>query len=81
MGCRTMTGYDSEIEHLYGGRTRTVICQNGKPVEGAGLEARSALEGCADERRRQSGAVRVFLVVGVLTVAAGAFELRKARAG
>lgn len=79
MALRSASGYDTEIEHLYGGETVTVTCSDGKPVEGPGIELQSAKEKCADENDSQSAGVRTFLLLAVLAAGWGIIELRKTK--
>lgn len=79
MGLRSLSGYETEIEHLYAGETVTVTCKDGKPYEGDGLNMPAARQKCAEARKKQRGSVPFYFGVGTALVSWGAFDLQKAR--
>jgi hypothetical protein len=77
-----MSGTTSEVEdHLYRGQTVTITCRDGEPVQEEGVQVETARAACQDERSDQRSGARTLLILGVLAVAYGTFELRKQRSG
>ena len=56
LGFRSLSGYETETTHLYGGDFVTLTCDaDGNPVSGAGWASLSADRACATQQSDQRG--------------------------
>jgi hypothetical protein len=79
-GFRSLSGYEAETEHLYGGDFVTLTCDaDGQPISGGGWLSISADRACAAEAGDQRGHAKWFLLLGGVGVAYGYVGLRRAR--
>jgi hypothetical protein len=80
-GFRSLSGYEAETDHLYGGDFVTLTCDaDGHPVSGTGWMSLSAERACAAEQDDQRGRARWWLLIGAVGVVYGYRQVRKARA-
>ena len=82
MGVRSASGFESEVQHLYGGKTETVTCDDdGKPIAGNGAHAVTAQQKCAAEREDQRGKAPWWVAAGLGVTIYGITQFKKARSG
>lgn len=81
-GIRSIGGYETEAEHLHGGKTVTVTCSaGGKAIGGMGFLTSSANEACSDKVDEQRGRSPFWVIGGLGATLIGVSRFRKARAG
>ena len=79
-GFRSLSGYQAETTHLYGGDFVTLTCDgDGNPISGAGWLSLSADRACGAEQHDQQGRAKWWLLAGAAGVIYGYTDLRKAR--
>jgi hypothetical protein len=82
LGFKSLSGYEAETTHLYGGDFVTLTCDgDGEPVSGAGWLSTSADLACAKEQSDQQGRAKWWLLAGAVLTFYGYRELKKARSG
>jgi hypothetical protein len=82
LGFRSLSGYETETTHLYGGDFVTLTCDaDGNPVSGAGWASLSADRACATQQDDQRGHAKWWLLLGAAGVFYGYRGIRKARTG
>jgi hypothetical protein len=86
IGCQSMFGSsveETEHPHLYQGRSVTLLCRDGEPVQDTDIEPWSAAATCRDEydeqRRSQTNATRMFILAGLGATVYGTVQVRKSR--
>lgn len=81
-GFKSLSGYEAEVTHLYGGDFVTLTCNaDGKPVSGTGWMSLSADRACGTEQDAQQGRAKWWLLIGAAGTFYGYRRLRKVRAG
>jgi hypothetical protein len=81
LGFKSLSGYEAETTHLFGGDFVTLTCDgDGTPISGIGWQSTSAERACANELSDQQGRAKWWLLIGAAGVIYGYRELRKARA-
>jgi hypothetical protein len=82
LGFKSLSGYEAETTHLYGGDFVTLTCDgDGQPISGAGWLSTSAGLACAKEQSDQQGRAKWWLLAGAVGTFYGYREFKKARAG
>jgi hypothetical protein len=80
MGFRSLSGYEAETTHLYGGEFVTLTCDaDGHPISGGGWLSISADRACTTEQKDQQNQARWWLLIGAAVTIYGYLEVRKAR--
>jgi hypothetical protein len=81
MGVRSISGFESEVDIMYGGKTEIITCEEGKPVAGNGAHTSPAEQQCAAERDDQRGRAKWWLAAGLIVTIYGITRFKKARSG
>lgn len=81
-GIRSVSGMDTEAEHLHGGQFVDVTCDaKGNAIGGTGFLAASADTACNEAHDLQRGRAPFWLLGGALVTLVGISKFRRARAG
>jgi hypothetical protein len=81
LGFKSLSGYEAETTHLFGGDFVTLTCNgDGKPITGMGWQSRSAQLACHHELSDQQSRAKWWLLFGAVGVFFGYRQLKKARA-
>jgi hypothetical protein len=80
IGVRSMGGYESDTEHLYGGEFEAITCEDGNAVAGKGMHALSAERACVEEQAQQRNRGPWWIALGFGVGLFGISRFRKARA-
>lgn len=79
LGFRSLAGYETTTEHLYGGEMVQISCDDGEPVAGEGLHLASAEQACAEARDDQLRWAPWLLGGGALLLVWGLIDLGNRR--
>ena len=81
MGVRSVSGFESQVDIMYGGKTESITCEEGKPVAGNGAHTSLAEQQCTEERDDQRGRAKWWLAAGLVVSIYGFTRFKKARSG
>jgi hypothetical protein len=79
LAVRSMAGYETTAEHLYGGEMVEITCDNGQPTGGEGVHLASARQACEQERSDQRRWVPWLVGAGVILIVWGVVDVRSGR--
>jgi hypothetical protein len=79
LGLRSISGYEAETEHLYGGRFEPITCEDGNATEGKGLHAITADVACDAIEEEQRGRAPWWIMLGIVVTGVGMIRFRRAR--
>jgi hypothetical protein len=80
-GVRSFSGYETDAQHLHGGKKVTVTCDaKGNPTGGMGFLTSSATEACSDAHDDQRGHAPLWIFIGLAVTLYGVSKFRKVRA-
>lgn len=79
LAARSVAGYETTAEHLYGGEMVEITCEDGQPTGGEGVHLASARQACAEARSDQRGWAPWLLGAGVILLVWGIVDIRSGR--
>ena len=81
LGFKSLSGYEAETTHLFGGDFVTLTCDgDGKPITGMGWQSHSADRACHHELSDQQNRAKWWLLIGAVVTFVGYRQVKKARA-